>query len=638
MHGGHGAEGSTLSRLDPSAHGPVVNAYLLVFEGASSTQVNLCLDGDVVIGRGEAAQVRLLDSSVSRAHARISMSGGRAEIVDLGSQNGTKVNGERIAGAHPLLSGDVVTILDVTLVFHSSSRARPRRQMLTLDGFRQHVEDELDRVARNRRSFALTAIALVPPDPDAPPRVFDPIAVSRVVEPVLRRIDVTALVGAELLVLMPEVDVTVSREVTRGLLERLHAAATRPCGGLALAPADGNDFEILLIGARAAREQAGAGEVGLAAETYRVIAIDDRELIVADPAMLRMTALLERLSNTDLSVLVCGETGTGKDLAATILHRSSTRASRPLVALNCAALPEALAESELFGHEKGAFTGAAAQKIGILEQGDGGTVFLDEIGELPLAIQAKLLRALEIRRITRLGGQGEHPIDLRIVAATNRDLAEEVKAGRFRQDLLFRIGGATVWLPPLRDRRREIPILAQRFLADACRRAGRDATAISVEAMQLLLDFAWPGNVRELRHVMEYVIAAHDEPIVAAWHLIERLGGEGRPSRGASISDRGSDRGSDPGSDPGSDRGSDRGSDPGFDPAAARDAAMPPRPPPGGFSPIDEEIRELERTRMGQALAAANGNQTAAAELIKMPLRTFQAKAKVYGLRHKDRR
>jgi len=604
------AEESALSPLDPSTPGPVVNAYLLVFEGASSAAVNLCLDGDVVIGRGEGAGVRLADSSVSRAHARISMVGGRAEIVDLGSQNGTKVNGERIVGARPLLSGDVVTILGATLVFHSSSRARSRRELLALDGLRQRVEDEIDRVSRNRRSFGLAAIALAPPDPDGPPRLFDPIALARVVEPALRRIDAIALVGAELLVLLPEADVAASREITLSVLELLRTAAPRACGGVALAPADGNDFEILLIGARAARERAGPGAVGLAAETYRVIAIEGSDLIVADPAMLRMVALLDRLSKTDLSVLVCGETGTGKELAATALHRWSARCHRPLVVRNCAALPEALAESELFGHEKGAFTGAAAQKLGILEHGDGGTVFLDEIGELSLAIQAKLLRALETKRITRVGGVSEHPIDLRIVAATNRDLTEEVKAGRFRQDLLFRIGGATVWLPPLRDRRREIPILAQRFLADACRRAGRDTMTISVEAMQLLLDFRWPGNVRELRHVMEFVAAAHDEPAVAAWHLVERLGGEGRPGRGPA----------------------------GSDAAPTRDTAPPIPPPPGGFSSIEDEIRELESTRMAQALAAASGNQTAAAELIKMPLRTFQAKAKVYGLRQKDRR
>jgi two-component system response regulator AtoC len=602
-----GVDDSTLSRIDPSTDEPVVTAYLLVFEGASATVVNLSLDGDVVIGRGDDARVRLLDSSISRAHARISMSAGQAEIVDLGSQNGTKVNGEQIVGARPLLSGDVVTILGVTLVFHSSSRARLRRQVLTLDAFRHHVEDEIDRVTRNRRSFGLAAISLEPPGPDVALRVFDPIAVSRAVDPGLRRIDAIALAGSELLVLMPEVDVTAARKLVLDLLERLRAAAARPCGGLAMAPADGNDFEILLIGARAARERAAAGDVALAAETYRMIAVEGREMIVADPAMLRLMSLLERLANTDLSVLVCGETGTGKDLVAAILHHWSARAPRPLVALNCAAVPEPLAESELFGHEKGSFTGATAQKIGILEQSDGGTAFLDEIGELPLAIQAKLLRALETRRITRIGGQGEQAIDLRIVAATNRDLAKEVKSGRFRQDLLYRIGGATLWLPPLRDRRREIPILAQRFLADTCRRAGREPMGISVEAMQLLLDFAWPGNVRELRHVMEYVVAAHDEPTVAAWHLVDRLGREGRRSPDAQATDT--------------------------EPAPP---AVPP--PPGGFPPIDEEIRELERTRMGQALAAANGNQTAAAELLKMPLRTFQAKAKVYGLRHKDRR
>jgi len=221
-----------------------VTAYLLVFEAASSTTVHLPLDGVVVIGRAETAQVRLLDNSVSRAHARISMLGGRAEIADLGSQNGTKVNGEKIVGARALLSGDVVTILSVTLVFHSSSRVRPRRQMLGLDGFRQRVEDEIDRVARNRRSFGLAVITLVSSDPEAPSRVFDPIALARVVEPALRRIDVVALGGAELLVLMPEVDITASRERALGLLEALRAAAPRACGGVALAPADGNDFEI----------------------------------------------------------------------------------------------------------------------------------------------------------------------------------------------------------------------------------------------------------------------------------------------------------------------------------------------------------------------------------------------------------
>jgi two-component system response regulator AtoC len=482
--------------------------------------------------------------------------------------------------------------------------ARSCRQVLALDGIRQRVESEFDRVARNHRSFGLAAIALVPPDPGAPPRVFDPIALPLIVEPALHRVDAIALVGAELLVLLPEVDAATSREITLELLQLLRAAALHAYGGIALAPADGNNFEILLIGARAARDRAGPGEVELAAEIYRVIEIEGRELIVADPAMLRMMALLARLSKADLSVLVCGETGTGKELVATVLHRWSARVARPLVVLNCAALPEALAESELFGHEKGAFTGAFAQKIGILEQSDGGTVFLDEIGELSLTIQAKLLRALEARRIMRVGGRGEHAIDLRIVAATNRDLLEDVKMGRFRKDLLFRIGGATLWLPPLRDRRREIPILAARFLADECRRTSREAMAISVEAMQLLLDYPWPGNVRELRNVMEYVAAAYDEPTVAAWHLADRLGGEGRPPR-PSVSD-------------------------------SVPAMLPP--PAGEFVPIEDEIRELERTRMGQAMAAAAGNQTAAAALIKMPLRTFQVKAKVYRLRPKDRR
>jgi DNA-binding NtrC family response regulator len=590
-------------------HDRVLTAYLLVFEGPSSTAVSLPLDGDVVIGRGEDVQIRLADSAISRAHVRISMSDGRAEIVDLGSQNGTKVNGGRIIGARPLLSGDVVTILGVTLVFHASSRGRSRRQMLALDGFRQRVEDEIDRIAPNRRSFALAAITLAPLELDAPPRLFDPIALTRMLEPALRRIDVIALAGSELLVLLPEIDDAAACAVVRGVLDLLGVGAPHARGGVALAPADGNDFEILVIGARAARDRASPREVGLAAETYRVIALEGRDLIVADPAMLRMMTLIDRLSKSALAVLVCGETGTGKELVATALHQWSARARGPLIVLNCAALPEALAESELFGHERGAFTGAVTRKIGLLEQSDGGTLFLDEIGELSLTIQAKLLRALETKRILRVGALTEQAIDLRIVAATHRDLAEEVKAGRFRQDLLFRIGGATVWLPPLRDRRREIPILAQRFLAEACRGADREPMPIAADAMQLLLDAPWPGNVRELRHVMEYVAAAHDEPTVAAWHLVERLGGEGRVQRAGSSAD-----------------------------VAPAPEVIAGRPPASDFVPIEDELRDLERTRMGQALVASDGNQTAAAELIKMPLRTFQAKVRVYGLRQKDRR
>ncbi len=593
-----------------------VDAYLLLFEGPSSSVVNLPQDGEVVVGRGEGAQVRLRDGSVSRSHARITMTGGAAQIADLGSQNGTKVNGETIAGTRVLSSGDVITVLTTTMVFHSSVRQRAARQMLPAAAFRIRVEEEIDRVARSRRSFALVVVALADREAGGGRRLFDHLALLLAVDSQLRRIDAVALTGSELLLLLPEVDTAGARDVVQRVLKALRGPVPSARAGIAVGPADGNDVDVLMIGARAAAEPTARGELALAADTYRTIELDGRNLLVADPAMLRLIALLERLAKADLPVLVCGETGTGKELAATVLHRWSNRAARPLVVLNCAALPEALAESERFGPEKGAFTGAVTQKTGALEAADGGTVFLDELGELSLAVQAKLLRALETKRITRVGGQGEVAVDIRIVAATNRDLDAEVKAGRFRQDLLFRLGGATVWLPPLRDRRREIPPLAQRFVADACVRAGREAMTIAPEAMQLLLDYAWPGTVRELRNVIDYVVAAHDDPVVAAWHLVERLGGEGRSGRTRPPPHAGA---------------SSSGSHPLLETLDA------PVRGGEGFVALEEEVRELEKLRMGQALEAAKGNQTAAAELLKMALRTFQAKAKAYGLRRKDR-
>jgi DNA-binding NtrC family response regulator len=321
--------------------------------------------------------------------------------------------------------------------------------------------------------------------------------------------------------------------------------------------------------------------------------------------MSRVFGLLERLAASTLPVLISGETGVGKENAAYAVHHWSKRTGA-FVAVNCAALgPESLVDSELFGHDKGAFTGAVAAKAGLFESAVGGTVFLDEVGELPLAIQAKLLRALETKRIVRLGETKERSIDVRLVAATNRSLDDEVKTGRFRQDLYFRLSGATVILPPLRDRRCEIAMLARTFLDDACGRANRGAMTVTPEAMQTLLTYSWPGNVRELKNTMEYVTAAAPDERVEPYDLPERLGGESPivdvvPVRSGPV------------------------------PTTLRPIAEEPRPTT--FRPIAEELRELEKRRMVEALAAAGGVKTRAAQLIEMPIRTFTLKLKQYKL------
>ncbi len=226
-------------------------------------------------------------------------------------------------------------------------------------------------------------------------------------------------------------------------------------------------------------------------------------LVLLDPAMKAAYDIAVRAAQSGLSVLISGETGAGKEVFAETIHLRSNRRDRPLLRLNCAALPETLLESELFGHERGAFTGATATKVGLLESNDNGTIFLDEIGEMPLSTQAKLLRVLEEKKILRIGATKPRPIDVRFIWATNRDLRAEARHGRFRQDLYFRIAGVEFSIPPLRKRLIEIEPLARLFLEGACRRAELPIPELTSEAIAALQAYSWPGNVRELRNVME---------------------------------------------------------------------------------------------------------------------------------------
>jgi DNA-binding NtrC family response regulator len=324
-------------------------------------------------------------------------------------------------------------------------------------------------------------------------------------------------------------------------------------------------------------------------------------MLVADPAMLQLYTLIKRLAASELPVLVSGETGAGKENAAFAVHHWSRRTAGPFITLNCAAMPEGLVESELFGHEKGAFTGAAGAKAGILESANGGTVFLDEVGELPLPVQAKFLRALESKRITRVGDVRERPIDIRLVAATHRDLEAEVKEGRFRQDLYFRLSAATVVLPPLRERPREIPLLARGFLAQACQSLGRREMTLAADTLRVLARYGWPGNVRELRNLMDYAAAAVTEDVLEPHHLPARVTGTG--SKEESMT-----------------------------PPPASGEAPPAAGSQRTFQPLADEIRDLERRRMEEALQAADGVQSRAAALIGMPIRTFSFKLKQLGI------
>ncbi len=256
----------------------------------------------------------------------------------------------------------------------------------------------------------------------------------------------------------------------------------------------------------------------------RVRALEERaelreRMIGRSPAMGEIYKTIGRVAASDASVLITGETGTGKELVANIMHQNSTRSKGPLVKVNCAALPETLIESELFGHEKGAFTGAVAQRKGRFELAHKGTIFLDEVGEITLPVQKKLLRVLQEGEIERVGGSGVIKVDVRVLAATNRDLLAEVHKGQFREDLYYRLNVINIHMPPLRERRNDIPVLVEHFLDKYRYKPGAPPTKISEESFDLLIKYEWPGNVRQLENEIERAVVMSQGNVITSHAL-----------------------------------------------------------------------------------------------------------------------
>ena len=318
-------------------------------------------------------------------------------------------------------------------------------------------------------------------------------------------------------------------------------------------------------------------------------------LIGNSDAMQRVRSMIEKVADTDATVLVRGESGTGKELVARELHeRSTTRSSGAFVAVNCAALPSELIESELFGHEKGAFTGAAARRKGKFEQANGGTLFLDEIGDMSANVQAKLLRALEERRIERLGGDESIPVDVRIISATHRALEEEIEKGNFRADLFYRLRVVTIDIAPLRDRREDIPVLAAAFARDAAQRNGLPERPIGREALKKLIANDWPGNVRELRNAIERaaIMSEGDE-----LHALD-IGEATSPASSPTVGD-----------------------------ASTNGGLVVPY-----TSDFRDDRREFERRYIARCLEESGGNVTRAASVLGMHRQSLQHKLRELGL------
>jgi DNA-binding NtrC family response regulator len=254
-------------------------------------------------------------------------------------------------------------------------------------------------------------------------------------------------------------------------------------------------------------------------------------LVGKSPQMIKIYDLIETVSQTDTTVLVYGESGTGKEIVANAIHLRSPRKGRPFIKVNCAALPETLLESELFGHEKGAFTGAFKQRKGRFEMADGGTLFLDEIGDISQTVQVKLLRVLQERQFERVGGNETLSVNVRLICATQRDLKEEIRKGSFREDLYYRLNVVPIHLPPLRERREDIFLLADHFVNKFSHKMGKEITGLSEEAKTILLTYAFPGNIRELENMLERAVALIKGKVIQAYDLPEEVCGQASPVR-----------------------------------------------------------------------------------------------------------
>ncbi len=314
------------------------------------------------------------------------------------------------------------------------------------------------------------------------------------------------------------------------------------------------------------------------------------DLVGESPAMEKVRAMLDRVASTNSTVLIWGESGTGKELAARAIHRRSPRRAKQFVSINCGALPDELLESELFGHVKGSFTGAVATKKGLFEVADGGTIFLDEIGDTSTAMQIKLLRVLQEREIRRVGGTEQLEVDVRVIAATNQDLETLVREKRFREDLFYRINVIAIQMPPLREKREDIPLLANHFLAKCTRMMGKKIREISPEAMRQLMEYGWPDNVRELENVIERAVALETTDRIMPGSFSRDV--TARPGAGTQLPTVLEDRGID----------------------------------------LETQLEQLRERFMNEALSRTNGVQTRAAELLGMSFRSFRYFAKKYNL------
>jgi DNA-binding NtrC family response regulator len=578
------------------------SAFVLVVVSPSGTgRVPLPAVGTLVLGRARDCDVPIEDAKLSRRHAEVRC-GQAIEFVDLGSRNGSHVRGERASPNVPtaIRPGDTVSFGSTVLTLQRASATDKPRHIWNHGYFEARLEEECARAARDGTSFSVLRLRLEPEHADAP--TTDAAAATGI----LAELDAADMVASyapgdyEALFANTGGEEAAARMADR--IARLSAFGASVI--VAVCPRDGRTPDALVEHAtRAFASRHVHSSRGFRVGVDPVAPSANEVATLPLGAFQRMDPLIRRIAAGAINVLVLGETGVGKDVLARRIHALSPRAKMPFVPLNCGALAETLLESELFGYEKGAFTGALQAKSGLLESAHGGTVFLDEIGEMPPATQVKLLRVLEQREVMRVGALRARVIDVRVIAATNRNLETEVAEKRFRQDLFFRLNGISVSIPPLRDRKDEIEPLAELFIDQACRAMARtDRPSLAPAAKKALLGYAWPGNVRELKNVIERALLLCSGGMITGEHVPADKMSSAAPPR---------------------DSAGGTGARPPLDTLEAS---------PQGPAPLGEE------QRIADALEACAGNQSQAAKRLGISRATLIRRLEEYAIRRPRKR
>jgi DNA-binding NtrC family response regulator len=595
---------------EQATKGRASRASVTLYHDDGAETVTLDPGSNMTVGRSPEADVVVPDASLSRLHARFRLIDGEIHLEDLGSTNGTLLNGESV-GEAIVRTGDELLLGSVRAIVQGGGPAtnRPAPGLSGNDRFVALLEGELVRSRHFGRPLVVLMLRALRPEGQHVRHWWPPV------QELLRPVDTAGSYSEDaILVTLPETSEERGKELAQRMLACARPDTTLVCGLVeATAAADSADklIETVRTLARSASE-AELVRTADRASTRTVIATHgelgpDKRPVAESAEMREVLALVERLARGVVPVLLSGETGSGKEVVARFLHESGPRSTGPLVSVNCAAIPEQLVESTLFGHERGAFTGAIQQRKGVFEAAHGGTLLLDEIGELAAPTQAALLRVLDTKRVQRVGSTKEIDIDVRIIAATHRDLEAMTEDGTFRPDLLYRLNAMSVVIPPLRQRRADIIPLATRLLEDASQANHRKMSGFDDDALDALERYAWPGNVRELRNVIERAVVIARDDVVALSDLPEKVRAAGSEWRATAA------------------------------PTPPRETG--PAESPAGASPeegadnLRDEVDRHERRLIVRALEACGGNQTIAARKLGLPLRTLVYKIRKHGLR-----